>query len=299
MKWIELSFAFVILFMNIQFSFAQSEPKPYWVNSLPSPPNGTNTFYAWGVGEGNNKNEARINAELWAVATAIGREMGHEVPRTTLDSLRFSSEFRARIEAQTSKFRKEQRAETELIKMRDGKVQIYVLFEFAVDLGKNIKFGTENHYDAECDKEIKRYNKSLKPKNKNWHPIGLEQFKSKRTFDKFRGGAYLSTQVAGFIGGLVCYPKWQNKKGEYNKLRSQYNNEQYNAKRDEIEKSLAAMEKNKNDYRRGFWLSLGVMLGSYGLNVLDNCLWTKSKQSLNITPTLTTEYNGISLIYNF
>ena len=48
---------------------------------------------------------------------------------------------------------------------------------------------------------------------------------------------------------------------------------------------------------------LGTMLGSYGLNVLDNSLLGKSakqnKRALYIMPDISSQYNGISLTYNF
>ena len=140
-------------------------------------------------------------------------------------------------------------------------------------------------------------------KPKNGLPIGWKQIHSEYAFDKVRGYFWMVSQVGGFGAGMVNGINWCTKANDYAALQRKYKNEIDIDEKNNIQKAIAKADTDINIYRQRFWRYLCIMAGSYGFNVLDNCLWTKSNKqnthALHIMPNITPQYNEITLTYNF
>ena len=119
----------------------------------------------------------------------------------------------------------------------------------------------------------------------NLSPLGIKQYQSKRTFESVRGSIWVVGEVGGLVSGITYGIKW-------NTAYKNYQKEPYLDKKAEFK---ADTEK----YKERFWISLGVLAGSYGLNVLDNWFWTRPAKQNGQTLYLTPNYNGICLTLNF
>ncbi|GHT42629.1 hypothetical protein AGMMS49965_14530 [Bacteroidia bacterium] len=121
-------------------------------------------------------------------------------------------------------------------------------------------------------------------------PLGIKQFQTERPWDIVRGSIYALGTVGGFIGAAGYGYKWATcDKPATSPFLEEMNSE--NARYD------ADIKK----YQDGFWICVGVMAGSYGLNVLDNFVFCKSVkgQKFVLSPIISPRYNEICLIYNF
>ena len=282
---------------NINISNAQTEPEPYWSSDRNKLKEGDNFGYAVGRGQGRNRDEAEKKALRKAIDDAIIQLRYIEVPEHDIDSFAISIKT-----GRTNESAKLICSCYFKINNNDSTYQVYILCRFRKHIYR--EWGDNDEYidcgETAFEEQREKYYRYIE-ESKNidiesvsiCQPAVFNNFKVKTPLHK---GLSIVSAV-GIVGGFgcsVCYGVgWYTKNKDYSKYKDR-------TSLDEID--MRNSLKNKRDHNRtNFWISLGVMCTSYGLNILDNSLWNKNAKKSNIAlkSVVTPNYNGFSLTYNF
>lgn len=268
-----------------------TELRPEWVKSTPVPPTGANYFLNWGMGEGNNEQEATNAA--WA---DVLRKSLHELGLVGITQQDINAVANNGINA-VVKFNQVKRrivSSTEPIQL-GNKVKIYILIQVQRNVNGQNDFYTLNtayFKDAALDKQIKNYNAQFTgnyPFSARVFVPGMAQLHKGSTAK----GLFFIISEAACVGGIVAAEC----------LRADYMSK-YKATNDAYKKSVYwDRTSNWENIRNGAIAGAAVF---YVWNVIDGIAAKGKKRSislgdaqLHINPYATPQTGGLSLALNF
>lgn len=283
--------AFVFISINA-FSQSLLELRPFWANSTPNPTAGANYFLNWGVGEGNNEQEA-VNA-AWADALSKSlHELGVVgITRQDIDAVAANG-----INAVVKFNRMKRRIvnASKPIKLPREKMKIYILVQVQRNVNGADDFYSldpNNYKDSHFNKQLKEYNAQLTghyPFSARVFVPGMAQlYKGSKT-----KGLFFIIGEAACVGGLVIAES----------LRASYDSKAVSTQNTEQKKTYYNRADNCENIRNGLIAGAAVL---YVWNVIDGIAAKGKKRAvmlgdaqLRISPYATPQCGGFALSFKF
>ena len=308
-KIIRYSHIFVLFyFMGLNNIYSQcKEPSPYWIDGN-KVVDDTKFKYIPKKGEGRDEQTAMDNARIFAdesfreVIDGILKSGGNRVDLRrngmNLDSLKTSILFPDI--AYEHYFRKEN---------NDTIVVAYVLFKYYYDIKD--REVSKIPYDTTFNKQREEYYACINSSKQEtietvsiWTPSIFNQYGSKSRGRKTTGYILAGGMGVGVTTSAITLPMLLHSVNEYNKYDELYKKTSLISDKEEYQRKRDKYEGQKSRNRGIFWSSASVGVVSYLISIRDNCLWNKdakehNKKNVVVYPLVSSNYNGIHLIYNF
>lgn len=283
--------AFIFISINV-FSQATVEPRPFWTDSTPNPPAGANYFLNWGVGEGNNEQEA-VNA---AWANALSRSL-HELGVVGITQQDIDVIATKGINAVVKFNRMKRRIvnATKPVRLPGNQLKIYILVQ--VQLNVN---GVDDFYTLDANRfKDPHFNNQLKEYNAQQtghYPFSARVFvpgMAQLHKGSKAKGLFFIVGEAACVGGLVIAES----------LRASYDSKAVSTQNSEQKKTYYNRADNCENIRNGLIAGAAVL---YVWNVIDGIAAKGKKRAvmlgdarLRISPYATPQCGGFALSLNF
>jgi hypothetical protein len=288
---------FTVLMLTNFAAYSQTYPdlRPAWTKTALNPPAGANYFLSWGIGEGNNEQQAINNA--WA--DALRRSL-HELGVVGISNQDIDAVATKGIDAVVSfnKMKRRYLCVTKFIPKDSSTGKVYLLIQVQRSVhGKddfdnvNTRICNDPDFDRTLDAYISKSTGEYPFSPRVFVPGMAQLYKGSKT-----KGVLFIVGEAALIGGIVASEN----------LRASYASKINTAHNASDIRSYAGSADNWQNIRNGFIAGAAAL---YVWNVIDGCVAKGKKRvvilgdnTLKITP-LITPYNGgvsgISLALNF
>lgn len=283
--------AFMLISINT-FSQSSVEPRPFWADATPNPPAGANYFLNWGVGEGNNEQEA-VNA---AWADALSKSL-HELGVVGITRQDIDAVATKGIHA-VVKFNRIKRrivSATKPVRLSGIKMKIYILVQVQLNVNGVDDFYTldASHYkDSHFNNQLKEYN----AEQTGHYPFSARVFvpgMAQLHKGSKAKGLFFIVGEAACVGGLVIAES----------LRASYDSKAVSAQNTKQKKTYYDRADNCENIRNGLIAGAAVL---YIWNVIDGIAAKGKKRTvmlgdsqLRISPYATPQCGGFALSFNF
>lgn len=283
--------AFMLISINT-FSQSSVEPRPFWADATPNPPAGANYFLNWGVGEGNNEQEA-VNA---AWADALSKSL-HELGVVGITRQDIDAVATKGIHA-VVKFNRIKRrivSATKPVRLSGKKMKIYILVQVQLNVNGVDDFYTldASHYkDSHFNNQLKEYN----AEQTGHYPFSARVFvpgMAQLHKGSKAKGLFFIVGEAACVGGLVIAES----------LRASYDSKAVSTQNTKQKKTYYDRADNCENIRNGLIAGAAVL---YIWNVIDGIAAKGKKRTvmlgdtqLRISPYATPQCGGFALSFNF
>lgn len=283
--------AFMLISINT-FSQSSVEPRPFWADATPNPPAGANYFLNWGVGEGNNEQEA-VNA---AWADALSKSL-HELGVVGITRQDIDAVATKGIHA-VVKFNRIKRrivSATKPVRLSGIKMKIYILVQVQLNVNGVDDFYTldASHYkDSHFNNQLKEYN----AEQTGHYPFSARVFvpgMAQLHKGSKAKGLFFIVGEAACVGGLVIAES----------LRASYDSKAVSTQNTKQKKTYYDRADNCENIRNGLIAGAAVL---YIWNVIDGIAAKGKKRTvmlgdsqLRISPYATPQCGGFALSFNF
>lgn len=283
--------AFMLISINT-FSQSSVEPRPFWADATPNPPAGANYFLNWGVGEGNNEQEA-VNA---AWADALSKSL-HELGVVGITRQDIDAVATKGIHA-VVKFNRIKRrivSATKPVRLSGIKMKIYILVQVQLNVNGVDDFYTldASHYkDSHFNNQLKEYN----AEQTGHYPFSAQVFvpgMAQLHKGSKAKGLFFIVGEAACVGGLVIAES----------LRASYDSKAVSTQNTKQKKTYYDRADNCENIRNGLIAGAAVL---YIWNVIDGIAAKGKKRTvmlgdsqLRISPYATPQCGGFALSFNF
>lgn len=284
--------AFILFFSINVFPQTAGELRPFWANSTPNPPAGANYFLNWGVGEGNNEQEA-VNV---AWADALSKSL-HELGVVGITRQDIDAVATKGINAVVKFNRMKRRivSATKPIKVEESKTKIYILIQVQRNVNGTDDFyslDTSQYKDAHFNKQLKEYNAQLTGRYPFSARVFVPGMAQLHKGSKAKGLFFIVGEAA-CVGGLVIAES----------LRASYDSKATSTQNTEQKKTYYNRADNCENIRNGLIAGAAVL---YVWNVIDGIAAKGKKRTvmlgdaqLRISPYATPQCGGFALSLNF
>ncbi|MDR1056789.1 MAG: hypothetical protein LBL90_13480 [Prevotellaceae bacterium] len=272
----------------IAFSQTSSDLRPIWTKSIPNTPSGANYFLNWGVGEGNNEQQA-IN-DAWA--DALQKSL-HELGVVGITQQDIDAVAKNGIDAVVSfnKMKRRQLCVTNAIRKSTGKVMVYIL----IQVQRNVN-GKDDFYDVnpnicsdfDFDRKLKEIDDGIYSFSARVFVPGMAQLHKGNTT---KGVLFIVGEVA-MIGGVVAFEG----------LRSSYDSKINTTHNATDKQSYIDKVNNMQNLRNGFIAGAAAL---YVWNVIDGIVGKGKKHvmignaNVQLLPYAAPDASGIMLAIKF
>lgn len=283
--------AFIFISINA-FSQSSVELRPFWANSTPNPPAGANYFLNWGVGEGNDEQEA-VNA-AWADALSKSlHELGVVgITRQDIDAVA------AKGINSVVKFNRMKRrivSAAKPIRLPGNQCKIYILIQVQRNVNGADDFyslDTSRYKDSHFDRQLGEYNAQLTGRYPFSARVFVPGMAQLHKGSKAKGLFFIVGEAA-CVGGLVIAES----------LRASYDSKAVSTQNSEQKKTYYNRADNCENIRNGLIAGAAVL---YVWNVIDGIAAKGKKRTvmlgdarLRISPYATPQCGGFALSVNF
>jgi hypothetical protein len=160
-----LLFLMLLVLASVTVALASSDLRPSWTKEVLNPPKGANYFLNWGVGEGDNEQQATNNA--WANAL---HKSFHELGVVGITKQDIEAVAKNGIDAVISfhKVKRRQLCVTNAIRLPNKKVRVYVLIQVQRSIrGKDdfYEVNANRCSDSDFEKKVKKHNEELESRS--------------------------------------------------------------------------------------------------------------------------------------
>lgn len=283
--------AFLLVSISV-YSQSSAEPRPFWADATPNPPAGANYFLNWGVGEGNNEQEAVNVAWVDALSRSL-HELG--VVGITQQDIDVIATKGMNAIVKFNRMKRRIVSATKPVRLSGKRIKIYILVQVQLNVNGVDDFYTldaSRYKDSHFNNRLKGYN----AQQTGHYPFSARVFvpgMAQLHKGSKAKGLFFIVGEAACVGGLVIAES----------LRASYDSKAVSTQNTEQKKTYYDRADNCENIRNGLIAGAAVL---YIWNVIDGIAAKGKKRTvmlgdtqLRISPYATPQCGGFALSFNF
>lgn len=283
--------AFLLVSISV-YSQSSAEPRPFWADATPDPPAGANYFLNWGVGEGNNEQEAMNVAWVDALSRSL-HELG--VVGITQQDIDVIATKGMNAIVKFNCMKRRIVSATKPVRLSGKRMKIYILVQVQLNVNGVDDFYTldaSRYKDSHFNNRLKEYN----AEQTGHYPFSARVFvpgMAQLHKGSKAKGLFFIVGEAACVGGLVIAES----------LRASYDSKAVSTQNTEQKKTYYDRADNCENIRNGLIAGAAAL---YIWNVIDGIAAKGKKRTvmlgdtqLRVSPYATPQCGGFALSFNF